>query len=511
MSYLQDGDIVINTKHITKGDVFFCFKEAEKYISEKNLQDASKVYCTSGFVDRVFSESGCLHGVDVNKYKAKIYEKDYLNNFLVESLKTRYHQPTNLIAITGTKGKTSTAWYVMQILGFCGKKCGYIGTIGVYSFDGIELQKLNKDYTLTTPDIDELYRYLHKFKQLGIDNVVFEASSHALKQGRLNGLDIKYACFTNLSQDHLDYHKTMEEYFTAKSLLFLKYLNQNKGICIINNEDNYGKKLVEICQKHNLSIKTIGLAEDNDLIVKSIKQLELGQEVCFFANGKTYDIYTEILGEFQILNIAEAIEICCSIDGIEYSDVCKSFSKIVAPIGRMQKVLNTNIFIDFAHTPKSLEESIKLLRSRYKKVAVLFGCGGNRDRQKRPIMCEIATKMANFVVITSDNLRHEKPEEIIKDITCFLRKDYNNELINDEFIKNEIKNIDAKYNDDTCEIKVIENRHEAIDFIVNKFLNVSKLAVVIAGKGHEDYQIIGEKKKHFSDYEEVQKAITKLK
>ena len=504
---IQNGcKITTNTKHIVRGDVFFCFHEAEKYLTADIFEKSDKIFCESGFINRVFLNSSIFPSELLDKYKDKIFETENLKKKLTESLQIEYPQSCNLIAITGTKGKTSTAWYVMQILGLCGIKCGYIGTIGVYFFDGNEIEKVNKDYTLTTPSADEIYRYIHELQQCGAETIVFEASSHALFQGRIDGLKIKCGCFTNLSQDHLDYHKTINAYFEAKSLLFSKYID-NDGICVINNDDTYGKKLIDICKKRNLLTKLVGVNDDKNAIkIKSINESGDFQMVVFKVGNEAFMFNTTILGQFQIYNLIEAVEICHCVGNISYQDVCNVIVNVNAPIGRMQRIDGTNIFIDFAHTPKSLEEGIKLLKSRYKKVAVVFGCGGDRDKKKRPIMCEIAAKMADFTIITSDNPRFENPSDIIKDIVCFI-ENRANDLKNDDFVKDEINKIDTMYNSKYCEYKVIEDRHEAIKFAVEKFLNNNEYVVMIAGKGHEDYQIIGDQKNHFSDFEEVKKNL----
>ena len=504
--------ITINTKNISSGDIFFCFQNAEKYLTIDVFEKVSKLYCEVGFLNRIkinFNDK-----ID-KKYSKKIYEIKNLKSELIRQLKIKYRQPDKLIAITGTKGKTSTAWFTMQMIGYCGIKCGYIGTIGVYLFNGKEIKKINQEYTLTTPDIDEFYRYIDALKQKGADVVIFEASSHALSQGRIDGLKINCGCFTNFSQDHLDYHGTMDDYFSAKSLLFLKYLQQN-DIGIINDTDKKANDLKKICAQRGINVKTIGNTVKNDIKISSIKQSKKGQEVEFCIKDnttkkhqKSFNFCTNILGEFQIFNLLETILICSSVLNVNYSILCDIIPKICAPIGRMQRIKNTNIFIDFAHTPKSLEESIKLLKSRYKKTVVVFGCGGDRDKQKRPIMCKIARKIADFVIITSDNPRFEKPEDIIKDITCFIKKDKNNPLYSNDFVKKEISKIDNLYKNNESKFKIIVNRSDAIFFTINKFYNL-KYAILIAGKGHENYQIIGDKKIHFSDSEEAELALKKI-
>ena len=496
--------ITTNTKHITNGDVFFCFKTAEKYLNYDILNKVSKIFCESGFFERI-EQLNIFTQDDINNYKDIIFEKENLKDFLVETLQSTYKIPENIIAITGTKGKTSTAWFTMQIIGELGFKCGYIGTVGAYIYDK-NITKINTEDTLTTPSIDDLYFFLNEFSKNSCNFAVFEASSHALQQRRLDGIHVNCGIFTNLSQDHLDYHKTMDEYFNAKTILFSKY--QKKGdICVLNADDDRFEQLKNICKKNDISIHSVSKNKNTDFIIKSIEQQKTIQSVEFEFNGHIYTFQTHILGEFQIYNIIQAIIACHFMTNKNLQDICDIVKNISAPIGRMQQVKNTNIFVDFAHTPKSLEESIKLLKSRYKNVITVFGCGGNRDKTKRPIMCEVACKLSNFVVITSDNPRFENPESIIQDILCFKKHDSRNPLYKDEYVINEIKKIDEKYNNEDCNFIEIIDRKEAIKYAVENYLNREDTAVVIAGKGHENYQIINDVKHHFSDFEEIEKYI----
>ena len=495
--------ITTNTKYIASGDVLFCFLSAEKYLNEEIFQKASKIYCETGFLERIRNNSVVKN---YSQYKNKIFECHNLKEELVKQLKDKYSLPRQLIAITGTKGKTSTSWFVMQILGFCGQKCGYIGTLGAYFYDGNKIEKINKDDILTTPAIDDLYYYLNEFKQKNIDTAVFEVSSHALDQARIESLNIDCGVFTNLSQDHLDYHKTMENYFLAKSLLFSKY-QKNGASCILNADDDMYDPLFKICSKNNLNITSIGKNNISDAKILSITNSKDIQNVKFVYKNKEYQFQTNILGYFQISNILEAIFACYNISKINLEQLVDCINRLKPPLGRMQRVDNTNVFVDFSHTPKSLEEGIKLLKQNYHKVIVVFGCGGNRDKQKRPIMCEIALKIGDFVIITSDNPRFEKPLDIIKDIICFQDHDVTNPLYQDAFVINEIKKIKEKYLNNYCDYILIEDRKKAIKYAIDKYAYKEDVAILIAGKGHENYQIINDTKLHFNDVEEVLRVL----
>lgn len=490
-------DIRTNTKHVAVGDVFFCCLKAEQFLTADVLDKASEVYVESGFFDRN------KHFTD---YKNKVIETANFNKNLLAELKKTYQIPSTIMAITGTKGKTSTSWFVMQILGRCGIKCGYVGTVGACIFDGKSYHKLNTEDTLTTPAIDDLYRFFDAMVQQNVQHVIFEASSHALEQDRFGDLHIKIGGFTNLSQDHLDYHKTMENYFNAKTLLFKQH--QAAGdVAILNTDDSNFDKLKSICEDKKISTFEVG-GRGKDIKILSTSQHINGQDVELDVNGAKFAFRTDILGSFQVQNLSMAMAFAINC-GVPASKVLSVVPAVKAPLGRMQRVANEHIFVDYAHTPKSLEESLKLLKMLYEKIVVVFGCGGNRDKQKRPLMFEVANLLSDYVVVTSDNPRFEVPAEIIADITCFYF-DKENPLRNDRFVLDEMAKLHSRYTKTTDKVIVIEDRRDAIRFAVNEYCNMknnTKIGLLIAGKGHEDYQIFGDKKHHFDDVEEVENAL----
>ena len=490
-------DIKTNTKHVAVGDVLFCCLKAEQFLTADVLDKVSEVHVERGFFDR---NNGFAD------YKTKIVETANFNQDLLAALKKAYQIPSTVMAITGTKGKTSTSWFVMQILGLCGIKCGYVGTIGAYIFDGKSYQKLNTEDTLTTPAIDDLYRFFDEMVQQNVQHVIFEASSHALEQSRFGDMHIKIAGFTNLSQDHLDYHKTMENYFNAKTLLFKQH--QDAGdVAILNTDDTNFDKLKSICGDKKISTFEVG-SRGKDIKILSTSQHIDGQDVELEINGTKFAFRTDILGSFQVQNLAMAMAFAINC-GVPVSKVLSAVPAVKAPLGRMQRVANEHIFVDYAHTPKSLEESLKLLKSLYDKTIVVFGCGGNRDKQKRPLMFEVANLLADELVVTSDNPRFETPADIIADITCF-HFDKENLLRNDQFVLDEMAKLHDRYTKTAGKVVVIEDRREAIKFAVNEYYDIkndTKIGLLIAGKGHENYQILGDKKHHFDDVEEVEKAL----
>ncbi|MBQ7537036.1 MAG: UDP-N-acetylmuramoyl-L-alanyl-D-glutamate--2,6-diaminopimelate ligase [Rickettsiales bacterium] len=494
---MNKNDIRTSTKHVAAGDVFFCCLKAEQFLNADVLEKASEVYVESGFFDR---NGGFAD------YKNKIIETANFNQDLLAALKKTYQIPSTVMAITGTKGKTSTSWFVMQILGLCGIKCGYVGTIGAYIFDGTTCKKLNTEDTLTTPAIDDLYRFFDEMAQQNVQHVIFEASSHALEQSRFGDMRVNVAAFTNLSQDHLDYHKTMDNYFNAKTLLFKQH--QVAGdVAILNTDDSNFDKLKSICEDKKISTFEAG-GYGKDIKILSTSQHVDGQDVELEVCGNKFAFRTDILGNFQVKNLSMAMAFAINC-GVSVDKILSVVSAIKAPLGRMQRVANEHIFVDYAHTPKSLEESLKLLKTLYEKVIVVFGCGGNRDKQKRPLMFEVANLLADEVVVTSDNPRFEVPSEIIKDITCF-HFDKENPLRSDQFVLDEMAKLHERYAKTAGKVVVIEDRRDAIKFAVNEYYcmkNDTKIGLLIAGKGHENYQILGNKKHHFDDVEEVESAL----
>lgn len=494
---MSKKNVKTNTKHVAAGDVLFCCLKAEQFLTVDVLDKASEVYVESGF----FNRNGGFAD-----YKNKIIETASFNQDLLTALKKTYQIPSTVMAITGTKGKTSTSWFVMQILGRCGIKCGYVGTIGAYIFDGKSYQKLNSEDTLTTPAIDDLYCFFDEMVQQNVQHVIFEASSHALEQRRFGDLRIKIAGFTNLSQDHLDYHKTMENYFNAKTMLFKQH--QAAGdVAILNTDDANFEKLKSICEDRKISTFEVG-SRGRDIKILSTSQHIDGQDVELEINGAKFVFRTDILGSFQVQNLVMAMAFAINC-GVPASKVLSVVSAVKAPLGRMQRVANEHIFVDYAHTPKSLEESLKLLKSLYEKVVVVFGCGGNRDKQKRPLMFEVANLLADEVVVTSDNPRFEVPADIIADIMCF-HFDEKNPLRSDQFVLDEMAKLHDRYAKTAGKVVVVEDRREAIRFAVKEYYDMkssAKVGLLIAGKGHENYQILGDKKHHFDDIEEVEKVL----
>jgi len=355
-------------------------------------------------------------------------------------------QPENIVAVTGTSGKTSVAHYFRELASFAGYKSASIGTFGVVS------EEINIDDGLTSPPAEKMHQYLKELKSKNIDYVAIEASSHGLSQSRLDFIPFKAAAFTNLSQDHLDYHKDMEEYLAAKMILFSDLLKD--GVAVLNQDIKEFEAIKKVCNKIIIYGKEKGdvsFAHD-----------------AFNIMGERIEACPNVFGEYQYYNIAAAIGLAVACD-IKITG--EMINALHAPEGRLEKLDKANIFIDYAHKPEALEKAILTLKSTTSgRLIVVFGCGGNRDKLKRPIMGEIASRLADMIIVTDDNPRFEDAAQIRAEILSACPKGIE-----------------------------IGNREEAIKYAIS--IMEKDDALLIAGKGHEDYQIIGDKKIHFSDKE----------
>ncbi len=441
---------------------------------------------------RVFIEEACKKGASIILYK-----KEEIWTDPIDLLKSQYKEvqfialnedpslylpalahktypqlPKKLVAITGTNGKTSTAFFSYQLLKACNVPVAYIGTIGLKSFPFLS-QYLDPLPALTTPDIFSLYRTLSICKEAGIDHVFLEASSHGLKQGRLDGLFFSAGCFTNLSPEHLDFHKTEEAYFQAKKLLFTKHMKPD-ATAVINIDDSLGKDIIKTCNFHNLKIKTFGENIESTLAIKSCIFSAENLHFTLIYDSVHYPIKLPFLGNFQAWNLAGALLLVISVSSIYLNDLIKKAPSINPPKGRMDLVgrtpSGTSIFIDFAHTPDALEKAFISLREYTdNKLWVVFGCGGDRDAKKRPLMGAVAERLADIVVITDDNPRSENPSSIRESIARACKESI-----------------------------ILEDRTKAIEYTLNRAKKGD--SILIAGKGDEHGQIIGKQKLPYSDY-----------
>ncbi|MBQ9011443.1 MAG: UDP-N-acetylmuramoyl-L-alanyl-D-glutamate--2,6-diaminopimelate ligase [Bacilli bacterium] len=446
----------VNSKKIEPGDTFIAIKSAVRD-GHDYIEDA---------IDRGAACIIAEHGEYSVKTVIVPDTRTYLANYLKELYADKLSN-TKIIGITGTNGKTTSCYLTFQLLNELGHKAAYIGTIGFY------LPNSNHPLANTTPDLYDLYEMFVEAANEECEYIVMEVSSQALDMRRLEGIKFDIIGFTNLTQDHLDYHGNMENYKNSKLILF-KNLKRS-GYAIINIDDKYGKDFV-LENNKNILIGT----KNCDYKISDIVLEDSKSTFKITESDAVEDIVLPIAGTYNIYNYMNAYVICDKL-GFAHELIQEATSKLTAPAGRCQIVKNDKIsvIIDYAHTPDAVLNIIKSVKEYAKgRVVTLIGCGGDRDKTKRPIMGKIATDNSDYVFFTSDNPRTEDPDEILKDIVSGL--------------------IPTNY-------EVISDRKEAIKKAINS-LEENDILLVL-GKGHEDYQIIGKDKFHLSDFEEVSKYV----
>ena len=435
-----------NSKYITKGDIFLVDNKNEKYAGDAIKKGASKIV------------------TELNKdYDIETIKVDCINEYI-----KNYYDFSNIkiIGVTGTNGKTTTCYLIYQMLKYLNVNTCYIGTIGCYVND--------KVFPLdnTTPSIDILYNLINDaINTYNCEVIVMEVSSHALKQDRVHGLLFDIVAVTNITKDHLDYHKTLKDYINSKKKI--TNMLKNKKICILNKKDKWYKKFLN---KEN----------NNYVIGKNIKLKKVNTNLdstnIIFIDEKLYNIKTSLVGMFNVYNFLMAYKIIKELK-YDYNKILENAYLFKAPPGRMEKInyKKNIIFIDYAHTPDAVLKVLKMVNKIHNKgIITIIGCGGNRDKEKRPIMGRIATKYSKYVIFTNDNPRYEDDKLIMHDI---------------------LKKVKLNY-------KIIYDRKTAIKEGI-KNLNKNNILMIL-GKGHEDYQEIKGVKYHFSDKEETLKIINDI-
>ena len=466
---IEINGISNNSKNIKKKFIFFAFTgnktNGNLYINEARKNGATIV---------ISQEE---KGKDVIKLTNNDYFKIY--SHLCSSFYNK--KPKNIIAVTGTNGKTSVTDFCRQIWNFYGLKSASIGTLGIRDTSEQYYHKIRNN--LTTLDSSELNKQLSKLYDKQISYVALEASSHGINQNRLDGINFNGAVFTNLSHDHLDYHKNMENYFSAKMKLFTEHLKD--GTCVsINLDDQYGMELYNKIKTKNFKFVNFGFNEKCELKLIQIKRIEKIWQLEILYKNKLYKTDIGLVGHFQIYNALAAASICLGL-GLKQDSIFKSLSYLQTVPGRMQIVnhplCKATIIVDYAHTPNALENAILAVKKMNVsgKIYTLFGCGGERDHEKRSKMGEVAFKNSDFTIITDDNPRTEDPSLIRKSI------------INNNPIAIEIPGRDVA-------IK------KAISFLKDDDV------LIIAGKGHEQTQTIGIETLPFDDVSVVKNTLDRL-
>lgn len=458
---LDIEEIQYDSRKVKTGDLFVCITgyvtDGHKYI-ESACKNGAAAIVVSKKVDFI-PDCTVIEVKDTRKALALISSNYYDNP--AENMK--------IIGITGTNGKTTSTFMVKSILETAGYKVGVVGTISNY----IGNKKIPSHRT--TPESLELQKLFKEMVDDGVDYCVMEASSHSLYLDRVYGVEFCQALFTNLTRDHLDFHKTFEEYYKSKIILFKNTVNS-----VINIDDKYGERVYGDAKGKKL---TYAMDKNADLMADDLKIHSRGVNFNISYEGNTKHINLNIPGKYNVMNALGSAGVCLA-EGIDLNIVKKGLEDMPSVPGRCEIVtksydLGYEVVVDYAHTPDGLENILKCAREFTKgKLISVFGCGGDRDSTKRPIMGKIGTELSDFAVVTSDNPRGEEPMAIIKDILTGIEKS--------DYI-------------------VIENRKEAI----KKAMEMAETGdvVVIAGKGHEDYQVLKDRTIHFDEREIVAEII----
>lgn len=384
-------------------------------------------------------------------------------------------QPECMVAVTGTAGKTSVASFTRQIWAHAGHAAAQIGTTGVIS------PKRNDYGSLTTPDPVSLHRLLAELSDEGVTHAAMEASSHGLDQCRLDGVRLAAGAFTNLGRDHMDYHPDMDDYMRAKMRLFSDLLPKGAP-AIIFADDPWTERAVAAARAARLDVRTVGRAGDY-LSLKRVEHFRHKQVAEVHAGGEIFEVHIPLAGDFQIANALVAAGLAMST-GVPAAVAMKALEKLEGASGRLELVGKTRdgalAYVDYAHKPEALANVLSSVRPfTTGRVIVVFGCGGDRDKGKRPIMGEIATRLADIAIVTDDNPRTEVPAVIRSEIMAAAKG-----------------------------AREIGDRAEAIRAAVGMLQSGDTL--IVAGKGHEEGQTIGTETFPFSDHAELRKALEAL-
>ncbi len=382
-----------------------------------------------------------------------------------------------VIGVTGTNGKTSVTYMTESVFKNLNIDIGVIGTIS-YRYANVVMEAPN-----TTPQSADLYKMMAEMVKLNIKYLIMEVSSHSIVLGRIYGIEFDIVVFTNLTQDHLDFHKTMDNYFNAKKMLFTSLhnnLKRNKKFAIINADDFYGEQLLEDTEINAVKISYSASYKKNNLFCVA-KNIVLNSNNSSFELESTFgvsNVCVNHVGLHNIYNILAVFCICIAV-GLKFETVIKQLKNITGAPGRLEIIKSKkdfSVIVDYAHTDDALKNILSAIKNlKPQKIITVFGCGGNRDKAKRPKMAKVACSMSDFVYITSDNPREEDPVEITKDV----------EIGAKEINKNNYK--------------IVVDRKQAIQEAISKAKTND--VVLIAGKGHENYQIVGREKVHFDDRE----------
>ena len=462
-------NLSLNSKQISKNTVFIAYP-GNKHDGREFIQEAIE----NGAAGIIFESKNLKKNLNLSIPNISISD---LRNKLAAISSQFYEYPSkkiSIIGITGTNGKTTSAYWLSQCLNHLKIKTAFIGTLG-YG----DLKKLKKSQN-TTPSAIDLQRSIKEIYKKKYKYVAMEVSSHGIKEQRINNIEFKQRLFTNLSRDHLDYHKTMSEYAEVKKKFML---SEKNGNIIVNIDDKVGQSIFNNSVLPDNKKVSFSIYKKSKIQATNIIQKHNNLNFDLNYYGKSFPVRLKLIGIFNIYNVLGVIG-CLSTMGFEVNQIINSLKKIKQVPGRTEFIKKSkdlpSVMIDYAHTADALENILKSIKNNsFKKIILVFGCGGDRDKGKRKEMAKIAEEYADHSLITSDNSRNENPKDIIEDISK-------------HFDQEPIKIIDRK--EAICEAIKMADKEDL---------------VVIAGKGHEEYQEIGNKKIYFSDKKVVDDFIKK--
>ncbi len=468
-----------DSRQVSPGELFFALRgvvsDGHAFIASAIANGATAICCEERPLDN--------RGVTV-------IVVDSTRRAMAEMATTFFADPTRemtTVGITGTNGKTTITYLLEAIFAEADLAPAVIGTVN-YRF-GIDLRQAPH----TTPEALDLMKQIRDFRRNGARSLIMEVSSHALDQHRADGVRFRVGVFTNLTPEHLDYHQTMERYFASKFHLFKELLPRTQGQAVVNIDDEYGRRLAKMLP----SVLTCGRAPQAAVHPKQIEATLQGIHGWVATPMGEVAVCSSLLGDYNVENILCAIGAAVALE-IPVATIAAGLAKASGVPGRLERIDNQRdavILVDYAHTGDALQRVIDALQDLSPgRILTVFGCGGDRDRGKRPVMAEVAARGSDIAIATSDNPRSEDPQQILDDVRVGLSRVHRREWSCDE----------ARSGRDRGYV-VIEDRRQAIRFAVS--LLRSGDVLLVAGKGHEDYQILSTGRIHFDDREELRQAL----
>lgn len=478
---IEITDIAFHTRNVAQGSLFVAMPgtkdDGRSYIPQAIVKGAKAVVFEGSFFDNLEATQIRVSGV----------------RSVLAALSARwFNHPTEkmyVCGVTGTNGKTSLT-YMMEALWFSeGWKTGVSGTINTHYNQTVV------PASHTTPESRILQEMFSHMLQAAVSHVALEVSSHALMQHRTDCIDFDSAVFTNLTQDHLDYHSSMEDYYLAKESLFTKILPaslKKNRMAVIEIDDVYGQRLFQKIKNASLEVVSYGFDDKADYVIKKFSYSPKGMEAKVVGLEGEINFSTQLLGKFNLLNLLAAF-LVARHSGVKEDKILQVISTMPSVPGRLERIPDRGgryIFVDYAHTPDALKNVLETLKELpHKKIITVFGCGGDRDTKKRPLMGLEVGNLSDICLVTSDNPRTENPQKIIDDVMKGLKKSGQKEI------------------KDKKGYVIKLDRRQALQMALD--ISDPGDIILVAGKGHEDYQIVGDKKFPFSDQKILKEMLGK--